>query len=161
MTTDDVPQNEMTPEAFADLLDRYGPDLARWPEDLQGPARGVLDRSEDARTALREAEALATLLDQAPAGEVHAALTARVLAGAPGAVQKSADGWLRGVMGLLWPEFGWVRPAALMAASLVAGLYVGVTGSTAASSDESADLFAYVFSVPGDWQENFQEGDFE
>lgn len=159
MTMDDNSNAAMTPEVFEDLLERRGADLAAWPAASRAAARDLLNNSEDARTLLREAQTLVALLDEAPAGEVHAALAARILQGAPGHAPASQDigeekaqgGWLLGVIGILWPEFGWVRPAALMAVSLAAGLYVGITAPAMTAETEQTDLFAYVFDVPDTW----------
>jgi len=165
MTTDKIPGGEMTPQDFEDLLDRHGVDLARWPEDVRTDAQALAERSDQARAALRDAKALSSVLEQAPAGEVHSALAARILATAPG-VDRNAEqtnqnvaqgGWLNSLISALWPEFGWVRPAGLMLASLVAGLYVGIAAPSAETVNEETDLFAYVFEVPntwdtGDWQ---------
>jgi len=165
MTTDKIPGGEMTPQDFEDLLDRLGADLRQWPKGVRTDAQALVERSEPARAALRDAEALSSVLEQAPAGEVHSALTARILATAPGADRNAElgsqgvaqGGWLNGLLSALWPDFGWVRPAGLMAASLVAGLYIGIAAPSAETVNKETDLFAYVFEIPstwdtGDWQ---------
>lgn len=163
MTRNDNANAAMTPEVFEGLLERWGAELASWPEAEREAARGLLGVSGEARTLLREAQTLGALLDEAPAGDVHAALTARILAGAPGAAPESTrsgerlNGWLGGTIRVLWPEFGWVRPAALMAASLVAGLYVGITAPAMTAEPDQTDLFAYVFDVPDAWDQNTGE----
>jgi len=159
MTTDKIPGGEMTPQDFEDLLDKLGTDLAQWPEGVRTEAQALVERSGQAQAALRDAKALSSVLEEAPAGEVHSALTARILATAPGG-DRNADlgnqavaqsGWLNGFISALWPDFGWVRPAGLMAASLVTGLYVGIAAPSAETVNEETDLFAYVFEVPSTW----------
>ncbi|HET6157072.1 MAG TPA: hypothetical protein VFE34_01895 [Dongiaceae bacterium] len=44
-----------TTRDFADALDAFGADLARWPEDLRQEGSSMLDRSTEARKLLREA----------------------------------------------------------------------------------------------------------
>jgi len=159
MTMNDDANTAMTPEVFEGLLERWGAELAQWPSTERAAARALLETSDEARTLLREAQMLVALLDEAPKGEVHGALTARILQNAPGHAPAAHDassgtaqgGWLRGVIGVLWPEFGWVRPAALMAVSLVAGLYMGITAPAMTAEPEQTDLFAYVFDVPDTW----------
>lgn len=159
MTRDKNSDAAMTPEVFEDLLERWGAELAQWPSAQRAAARGLLETSDEARALLRDAQMLVALLDEAPKGEVHGALTARILQDAPGhapaaqGVSSGAaqGGWLRGLIGILWPEFGWVRPAALMAVSLVAGLYVGITAPAMTAEPEQTDLFAYVFDIPDTW----------
>ncbi|MFC7539112.1 hypothetical protein ACFQU2_06060 [Siccirubricoccus deserti] len=48
----------MTPERFAELLDRRGPALARWPAADRAAAEALLAGSPAARAALAEARAL-------------------------------------------------------------------------------------------------------
>jgi len=149
MTTEGNNQNAMTLDEFESCLDTHGADLARWPEAVVVRARMLLSASSEAKAAFHEAKALGTLLDEAPAGDVHSALTASILEGAPGGNQSPAPGRL---LGFLWPRLGWVRPTALMAASLVAGLYFGASATTTAASDTETDLFAYVFEMPDEWE---------
>jgi len=156
MTTNDFTNNEMTPEVFEGLLERFGAGLEHWPAEARGAAHTLLARSNEARALLREAEALGELLGAAPAGEVHSALTARILGTAPAetggkqAREKGTAG-LRGLISVLWPELGWFRPAALMGLSLAFGLYIGLAGPQLTSNTQQADLFAYVFDTPDTW----------
>ncbi len=159
MTMNDDANAAMTPEVFESLLERWGAEMAGWPSTERAAAQALLENSDEARTLLQEAQMLVALLDEAPKGEVHGVLTTRILQGAPGhapVAQDASSGtaqgrWLRGAIGILWPEFGWVRPAALMAVSLVAGLYVGITAPAMTAEPEQTDLFAYVFDVPDTW----------
>jgi hypothetical protein len=48
----------MSPGKFAQLLDRHGPRPECWPPRLRASAAALLARSEEARAALRAAEAL-------------------------------------------------------------------------------------------------------
>jgi len=142
----------MTLDRFEALLEAHGCDLVRWQADEAAAARQLLAHSALARSALQEAESLSQLLDAAPKGDVHAALTARVLAGMPDGEAASPLNVASKVLRVLWPQFGWLRPASLVAASLAAGLYVGATATTTAASDQQADIFAYVFELPEAWE---------
>ena len=58
----------MTPELFQTLLDCYGADLSRWPEDQQSAAGHVLRQSPEAQAAVARAMTLDQLiLASAPA----------------------------------------------------------------------------------------------
>ena len=68
----------MTENDFEDLLDRRGADLASWPE--QAAAEALLARSGAARAMLKQAQELATLLDDAFLAVAPVGLKTRILA---------------------------------------------------------------------------------
>ncbi len=168
MTDDKNPGRKMTLEVFIRLLETHGPEPLRWPSASRAGAMRLLKSSQAAQAASREAAVLGELLDQAPAGEVHAGLTARILASAPGAGPSRAAnenilgkvvGWLAAFVWppLGWARMGWLRPAAFLTASLGLGFYVGLSAANPFEAYDDGDLFAYVFELPttwdtGDWQ---------
>ncbi|MBV1693964.1 MAG: hypothetical protein KGP27_05835 [Hyphomicrobiales bacterium] len=87
---------DMTLEEFASLAEAWGGDIARWPGNTRIAARRLLVASPEARRALAEAAALDRLLaipDAASAMPADAALVDRIVAAAhrtPRAVPRSA-----------------------------------------------------------------------
>jgi hypothetical protein len=78
-------QVDMTLEEFAGLAEARGGDIARWPGDRRVAARRLLDASPEARRTLAEAAALDRLLavpEAAPAMPADAALVDRIVAAA-------------------------------------------------------------------------------
>lgn len=161
MTNHNRESNEMTLQEFESLLDRHGPALDQWRPAQRRAANRLLAGSASARASHDQARALDRVLDAAPAGEVHSALTARILASAPDAGARhdrqhhhgtASGSGLRGLAAALWPGFGWMRPAALLTLSLAAGLYVGAAYTAAPTADEGTDLLAYIFESPDQWE---------
>ena len=70
--------------ALAALLEAYGADPARWPQEKRRAAEQLVARDPRARALLGEAQALDRLLDAAPGAEAGrvAALSTRILAAA-------------------------------------------------------------------------------
>ena len=129
-------------EAFTQLADAHGSDIARWPEHRRAQAHALLARSAAARALLREV----AQLDAALAGPTpeHALqpLRARILnaaARAPGPGRSPAKGsfWQT-----LWLELGGLR---LVGPALAAALTLGVgldqlVGSNSLSAQAETDL---------------------
>ena len=154
---------EMTPTRFADLLDAYGAEPARWPAAERDAALTLLARDAAARRAQAQAASLDALLDRAPVAPQSAALQARVLAAAPTAADRqhspvsppmanraSPRSWLGAIGHLvarLTPAPGSWQPAAAMAAALVLGLIVGYTvpptGSDGLVDSQNLDIIAF------------------
>jgi hypothetical protein len=61
-----------------ELLDAYGADAARWPENERAAARELCASDAQAQALLTQAQALDALLDQAPSYEPSPVLAARV-----------------------------------------------------------------------------------
>lgn len=138
-----VPRNS-DQDRIATLLAAYGSDLSRWPPD--GRAAVAALPADERAALLREDWALDRLIvDAAEAGDQSPPsddLIARILAAAPAQeiaeprnqssgevvalrVAKSADPAVSTVGGR--PVRDWVAAAALMAASLALGIFVGST----------------------------------
>jgi hypothetical protein len=103
------------------LLDAYGADPGRWPDEQREAARQLLAGSAEARAYVQQAAVLDTLLDAAPLtvspGLDPAALAARIMR-MPARVTAAATSW-RFSFG--WPNF------ATLAAAAVFGLVIGWT----------------------------------
>jgi hypothetical protein len=103
------------------LLDAYGADPGRWPDEQSDAARELLSHSAEARLYVQQASVLDTLLDTAPLtappGLDPAALAARIMR-IPARVTAVATAW-RFSFG--WPNF------ATLAAAAVFGLMIGST----------------------------------
>lgn len=108
----------------------YGSDRTRWPALLRRDLAGLLAGNTEAQRRLSEAEALDRLLDMMPEPEIDTrALSARILAAAeaetPARVPVSRPVRRTGRATVDTP---WAA-AALLAASLVIGAFVGVSGT--------------------------------
>ena len=135
----------MTLGDFERLLDVYGGDRARWPAEARAAAGQLVSRDGNARRMLAEAEALDRVLERAPLPSlaVEAALADRIITAAqrsPRLVKVAGEkpvsiagtspqaGSEQRVVPwkqrLLRPD---VRRAAVLAASLVAGIMIGVS----------------------------------
>jgi len=73
----------MTLDRLQQLLDAYGADPMRWPEEERAAALAMLARSAEARAALADAERLDAILDLAESAEPSSDLAARIVAAAP------------------------------------------------------------------------------
>lgn len=125
----------MDDETFEHFLDRHGPDLERWPDDLAAGARSLVEHSARARATFLEARELEAMLDDllgavaAPLG-----LRRRVLANLP-----EREAWLEWLTVRAW------RPVALAMVPLVIGFGVGLNvaqGATTQSTVEDDVLLA-------------------
>ena len=104
---------------LADILDAYGADPRRWPDDERDPALALLSRSAEARALRDDAAGLDTLLDLASAPSPAPALMAAILASAEPA------GW-RWWFAEFWPLGPAWQPASAFAAAVVLGVALGI-----------------------------------
>jgi hypothetical protein len=142
MTSTNTPV--MTLAEFERLLDVYGGDRTLWPPEARAAAAQLVARDGNAQRLLAEAEALDRVLERAPLPSLarEAALADRIVAtarrsprivkaagagddGSPGAPVES--GRTRAAAAGPGPFRADMRKAALLAASLVAGLYIGLS----------------------------------
>ncbi|MGI9387517.1 MAG: hypothetical protein ACR2OX_08805 [Methyloligellaceae bacterium] len=113
---------------------RFGADLDRWPDEDRRALKHLIDSSSDASRMLEEARAVDRLLDMAPDVRASEDLVSRIVAAAardrghidadvirfrPRAKSGTAEPWRRN---WTWPS------AAVLAASLLLGLYIGAAG---------------------------------
>ena len=115
------------------VLDAFGPDAARWPEDERRELFALVDRNAEAGRLFAEAEALARVMAAAPSLTASQALKARILEGAridgSTAVRpQPVSGVLQGIWESWRPLVPAIPTAGLMAASLAVGLYLGAIG---------------------------------
>ena len=127
-------------EALKSLLEIYGADRSRWPARDRLKFAELLADHHDARQVMAEAEALDRLLDMAPepkAAELTS-LSARILSAAAATPQRTPAGNVTPLSAAAKPRSqpSKFRPrrvvdwpaAALMAASLVLGIFAGTNG---------------------------------
>ncbi|MDE0659968.1 MAG: hypothetical protein F4029_13360 [Gammaproteobacteria bacterium] len=119
----------MDNKTFEHLLDRHGPDLDRWPNDLSAQARSSVDRSAHARNLLNEARDLESALDDLlPRVAAPRGLRTRVLANLP-----EREAWFEWLTVKAW------RPAALALVPLVVGFGVGLNVAQGADATQTAE----------------------
>lgn len=135
--------------AFQDLLDARGPDLDHWPEADRMAARALLSRSETARRALSEAEALDHALAELPKAEASPLLRSAILdipetesqgPDRTGAAQRTA-GWSPRNRGI---AAGWMA----IAASAAIGFAIGAWWPHEPPIWQTEDLAALVYGGP-------------
>jgi hypothetical protein len=173
----DMGNTMMTLAEFERLLDVYGGDRTLWPADARAAAAQLVARAGRARQLLAEAEALDRVLERAPLPSltVEAALADRIVAAArrsprivsigpseqravPAPTAEDAPRpALHAAGGRARPWRADVRAAVLLAASLVAGVVIGVSNlphhilpGLAGVSDAEADRYDLARAVPFD-----------
>ncbi len=128
-------------QQLQDVLDLSGANAARWPERSRARLAAFVESNDEAARLFAEARALDKVLSHAPKGSPRLEIEARIMAAASSLPQSrggALDGEISpagrrrdGAMGRAFmPAF---RPslwggAALLAASLVAGIFIGLTG---------------------------------
>lgn len=123
----------MNLERFIQLLDAYGADLDRWPQNEQAAATAILVARPDAREAQRRAAAVDTILLRAglPGIEPSDALRQRVLAQVaglpPALIVPTADrrAQVAEAIALLFPSGRRMPQFAALAVALMIGVSAG------------------------------------
>jgi hypothetical protein len=163
MTRNDVRAEER--QALDRLLEAYGADRTRWPARERLRFAGLIGEDDAARRLLAEAAALDSLLDRAPrASEAREhALQERIMAAALRAAEPRlevvagsvaapagrprlysiAASMRKAPMGREWPA------AALLAASLVLGVFLGSAGTLSPAMQEVAEATGLGVTVDG------------
>jgi len=128
------PKNTLSDERLIELIETFGADIERWPEDLADRARDALGGpSEAVATALAAEAELDALLSVTPEIDPPEHLYTDILASAPvGKAQK-------GGQVVNWLSAGWGRRLAAAATALTMGLSIGL--GTAAASAPADDPF--------------------
>jgi hypothetical protein len=123
----------MDRERFNHLLEAYGGDFRRWPAEGRAAAAAFAAQDADAAIALKEAQALDGVLDQAGAEQRDTSqLAARILSQAP-----RAEPWLNR------------RARLALAACAVFGVLLGYGGGLMAPAMAADDAyFAAAFEAP-------------
>ncbi|MBP7252564.1 MAG: hypothetical protein KBA75_03655 [Alphaproteobacteria bacterium] len=107
----------MLQDEFIEAVERYGADIANWPQSLQEPARALALRDSACQNALATAQQLQGLLRSLPDTPVPAELWGKLFAVPERAAQVS--------LAVLWSmlgRFGRVGSAAAFAGALLAGV---------------------------------------
>lgn len=117
---------KITPERFATIIEAYGSEPERWPDDERAWALAYLEQNLPAQTLVAEYRMLDELLDQFPVTEISR-LEQRMLERAVEAVDSNLFDRL---MDWLLPRSGrvlaWMwRPALVACLPLICGLYLG------------------------------------
>lgn len=120
----------MTLDTFIEHLDRYGPDLDRWPVAVRPSGRAFEASSKQAAAAVAEARRLAEILAGLPDRPAPAHLAARIAARAvPGEdLWTRLDAWFRRA---LW------RPALAASVPLALGFVLGLSDPQGADTDDA------------------------
>ena len=127
-------------QKFAELLDAYGGNTARWPENQRGDAQSFADDNPELTAPLVEAaSALDHMLDGARGIPASDLLARRILAQSPNPFLSD-----------------WRQAAAAAAAVLVVGAMGGYAGGSLlpqSATDSTDDYYADVFdSLSADWE---------
>ncbi|HET7156863.1 MAG TPA: hypothetical protein VFI87_16000 [Hyphomicrobiaceae bacterium] len=148
----------MTLADFERLLNVYGGDRTRWPTEARAAAAQLVARDAKARRTLAEAEALDRVLERAPLPSlaVEAALAERIVTAAQrsprivkiatrqSSVVSLPDGRAlpppRAASRKLGLLRGEVRAATLLAASLMVGIFIGISNVPQSVVPALADL---------------------
>lgn len=112
---------------FAHLLESYGAEVKRWPQEYQIAARQLLDSSETARQLQQAALALDNLLDTVQIPPPSPWLRQRILASVQRTTTATQDIWqrfLQWIIGTTPLEHLW-RPAVTFLLPLVLGIMIG------------------------------------
>jgi hypothetical protein len=141
----------MTMEEFRSLLDAWGADPGRWPNDRRPGAEALLAMSGDARRMLADEARFDALLADRPAPVPGTALLDSIMAiPASTRQERKAGRWGFGFAPAL-PRFAGLAAAALL------GFYIGTTSlfqptQSMAADSETVNFSEYVFgdSVDGE-----------
>ena len=134
----------MNEARFIELLNAYGADLSRWPDDERGAAEALLEVAPHRLKDIWESErAFDHLLALEKDGPAAIALETRVLSMSP---ERSRAGRSPQLFGK-WTAPQWATGGAI-AASLALGLAVGYAGEPSAPANGEAD-FAKILTITG------------
>ncbi len=133
---------------LGEVLDAYGADARRWPEAERDELRSLIETDNRARSLYREAQALARVMDTAPAMHASESLKAGILAAAT--KDKSRNATVVPIAAAARRDQTEVRsqpvsrlwPAAALAASFALGVYLGLSGVGGTTVDSALRLAA-------------------
>lgn len=142
---------EMTEKRLLSIIEAYGADPERWPEDEREDALSLLEHSTTA-IAIQEAARLDTLLAKSPAPGPSLALRAGI-ASIPARHGAGTSSLSR----LFWPFGAIWQPAIGLAAAAIIGLVVGVGSppeEISLSQTESETYITVIAAAGGEIEEN-------
>lgn len=135
-------RTQMSREAFADLLDRFGPEAANWPAAAVAPAEALVAADAGARADLDAARTVARVLARAALPvPVDSAFVGRVMAQVREGRAAAKPAALR-----LTPRFAFAGMTGL-AMCLAVGLAIGILAPAPAAADYSGELAVLVLGV--------------
>jgi hypothetical protein len=156
--------NNMTMPDLERLLDVYGSDRTRWPVDARSGAGQLATHDKAARRLLGEAEALDRVLERAPLPSLarEAALADRIInaaqrsprivrlkeAPAPAATAQNVIRWPGARAKSQWLQSDAGRVAGLFAASLLCGIYFGLSNVAQGALEDVAGITLGTSSGP-------------
>jgi hypothetical protein len=156
--------NNMTIADLEHLLDVYGSDRTRWPVDARAGAGQLATRDKAARRLLGEAEALDRVLERAPMPSLarEAALADRIIsaaqrsprivrleeASAPAGTSENVIRWPGARSRSQWLRSDAGRVAGLFAASLLCGIYFGLSNLAQGALEDVAGITLGTSSGP-------------
>jgi hypothetical protein len=156
--------NNMTIADLEHLLDVYGSDRTRWPVDARAGAGQLATRDRAARRLLGEAEALDRVLERAPMPSLarEAALADRIISAAqrsprivrleetsaPSAAAENVIRWPGARSRSQWLRSDAGRVAGLFAASLLCGIYFGLSNVAQGALEDVAGITLGTSSGP-------------
>lgn len=122
----------MTADEFADLLDRYGTDIAEWPSPLRNEAVRYARVSEEGRRLLAKSIAFDAMLVDSTHVPVPFRLRTRIL---ERIATNESPAWWSWITHSVW------RPALLALLPLVFGVVIGDMTSELESDSTDASMF--------------------
>ena len=122
----------MTADEFADLLDRYGTDIAEWPSPLRNEAVRYARVSEEGRRLLAKSIAFDAMLVDSTRVPVPFRLRTRIL---ERIATNESPAWWSWITHSVW------RPALLALLPLVFGVVIGDMTSELESDSTDASMF--------------------
>jgi hypothetical protein len=139
----------LTLRRFMALVDGYGADLQRWPQEVRGDAQALLSASPQARRALAEAQILDDAIETAarqdaalwrpsePAAlaRLRSGVAARIASAQQPSTVWRSEGVLAAIGRALRPNLPWVGIATAGALAVIAGLLIGGLYTSAPASD--------------------------
>ena len=156
--------NNMTIADLEHLLDVYGSDRTRWPVDARTGAGQLATRDRAARRLLGEAEALDRVLERAPLPSLarEAALADRIISAAqrsprivrleetpaPAGTSENVIRWPGARAKSQWLQSDAGRVAGLFAASLLCGIYFGLSNAAQGALEDVAGITLGTSSGP-------------
>ncbi len=133
-------------EEFRRLLDVYGSDVQRWPEEQRAAMEALLANSVDAQAQLREARALDDALDAFSVPAVD--LSQRVFEAIPVSRVEKLLAWLLPPAPQLW----W-RPAMAAMMPVFLGVMIGFGDATGDATDWDAQEQALLSGISAEYME--------
>jgi hypothetical protein len=141
----------MTRERLLALIAAYGATPRRWPEDERASAESFIAAHPADENLLTNERTLDALLDRAESVPVSASLSARILAGFDEvAARPSVRRLIARLSQFVWPNAPLWQPSAALAASLIAGVMLGIMsplGGNAVAAPANSDM-TIAFEMP-------------